>query len=74
MFIVINDPPAGDDLALFLSSHGCRAWKRTAFVVQIDATASESDVKRLLASWRSAREGVVTELMTPSPGEDLTRV
>ncbi len=44
MFGVVYDPPAADHLALFLSGHGCRAWKRTPFVVEIDASANEGKV------------------------------
>ena len=67
MLIVINEPSAADDLVGFLSGHGCPATKRTAFVVEIESSASEADVERHLLTWRSTRGEVGTELMTPRP-------
>ncbi len=72
MFIVIYHPPAADDLLRFLWRHGCRAWKRTAFVIQIDGSPGEATVERLLADWQEHNEGVQAELVTPSRIRNLT--
>ena len=74
MFIVIYDPPAADDLAGFLSAHGFRVRRRTPFVVQVDAPASEPNVERLFARWREAHDDVAAELITASRLESLTAV
>lgn len=74
MFIVIYDPPAADDLVRFLWDHGCRAWKRTAFVIQIDRSPSEATVDRLLADWQERHEGVHAELLTQSRVRNLKPV
>ena len=66
MFIVVYDPPAADDLVRFLSGHGCRAWKRTPFVVQVDGSAGEANVEHLFAEWHERREEVAAELITSS--------
>ncbi len=74
MFIVIYDPPAADDLVDVLSGHGFRARKRTPFVVQVDAGASEVTVERLFARWREEHDDVAAELVTASRLENLTAV
>ncbi len=66
MFIVVYDPPAADDLVRLLRRHGYRAWKRTAFVVQLDGRPDEAEVEHLLAQWLEARPYVRAELVTPS--------
>ncbi len=73
MFVVVYDPPAADDLARFLSDHGCRAWKRTPFVVEIEGSANEGNVERLFSEWREVRHNVAAELITRSRLENLTR-
>ena len=72
MFIVIYDPPAADDLVDFLSGRGCRAWKRTPFVVQVDSPASETSVEQLFSQWHEARGEIAAELITASRRENLT--
>jgi hypothetical protein len=74
MLIVVYDPPAVDDLVRFLWRHGCRAWQRTPFVIQIDGSPREADVERLVAEWQEEREGVQAELFTLSCFRDLTPV
>jgi hypothetical protein len=74
MFIVISDPCAADDLVRFLCGHGCRAGKRTPFVVEVERPASEGDVERLLAAWEAPRENVAAELVAASGSRDLTPV
>jgi hypothetical protein len=67
MFIVIYDPPAADDLVRALSGHGFRAWKRTPFVVQVDAPASEATIEGVFTRWRAAHDDVAAELVTRLP-------
>ena len=74
MFIVIYDPAAADDLVELFSRQGLRAWKRTPFVVQVDAPASEATVDALFARWRDARDDVAAELLSASRLENLTTV
>jgi hypothetical protein len=74
MFIVIYDPPAADDFVALMSGQGFRAWKRTPFVVQIEAPASEATVERLFARWHEAHDDVAAELITAARLESLTTV
>ncbi len=74
MFVVIYDPPAADDFVRLLTGRGYQAWKRTPFVVQIDASGGEANAERLFAEWHGQRDEVAAELITPSGLENLTRV
>jgi hypothetical protein len=74
MFIVVYDRSAADDVVLFLREHGGRAWKRTPFVVEIDPSVGKAKAERALAEWRERHEGVLAELVMPSPRRDPTRI
>jgi hypothetical protein len=74
MFIIIYHPPASDDLLRFLWRHGCRAWMRTPFVIQIDGSPDEEMVERLLGEWRERHEAVQAELLTRSRVRNPTPV
>ncbi len=73
MFVVIYDPPAADDFVRLLTGRGYQAWKRTPFVVQIDAPADEATVDRLFTEWHDGHD-VTAELLTASSIRNLTRV
>ncbi len=73
MFIVVYDPTAADELVSFLARHACDAWKRTPFVVEVDASADETQVERLFADWHDGRDEVAAELISESRLDKLTR-
>lgn len=73
MFIVVYDPTAADELIVFLGDHACEAWKRTPFVVEVDASADEASVERLFEAWHDGRDEVAAEFITASRLENLTR-
>jgi hypothetical protein len=73
MFIVVYDPTAADELVAFLTRQACEAWKRTPFIVEVDASADEKNVERLFADWHERRDEVAAELITRDRLENLTR-
>ncbi len=73
MFIVINDPPAADELVACLSRHGCHARKRTPFVVDVDASAGAANIERIFVEWHAARTQIRAELITGSHLEQVER-